>query len=153
MCGHLENPAASPESKSGKIAGVYPWGSGKPSGRAGNYMGQEWNNAAGVAAFKRMFPALTSGWTLIPEYNDGHLFTAPVGSYAGNSQGIYDLGGNVLEWCEDRYNSSLSWRVLRGGSWGNGYRELLQSSFRRYFTPGLRNDIVGYRVVLAGSGG
>ena len=151
--GHLENPAASPESKSGKIAEVYPWGSGKPSGRAGNYLGQEWNNAAGVAAFKREFPQFSSGWTLIPEYNDGHLFTAPVGSYAGNSLGIYDLGGNVVEWCEDRYNSSSSWRVLRGGSWCNVNRELLQSSYRFNYTPGGRDDGIGFRVVMAGSGG
>jgi formylglycine-generating enzyme required for sulfatase activity len=144
--GHLENPKASPVSKSGKIADVYPWGRGKPSGRAGNYMGQEWNNAAGIAAAKAY--GFSAGvLSLIPDYNDGVLFTAPVGSYAPNNLGIYDLGGNVWEWCEDKYGSEdkyiKNWRVQRGGSWNFGDRHILLSSFRGTCDPEYRSDDFG----------
>ena len=152
--GNMESAGGSPESKDEKVADVYPWGRGKPSGRAGNYMGQEWNNAAGVAAFKKMFPSSKEGWGLIPGYNDGVLFTAPVGSYAANSLGIYDLGGNVWEWCEDKYSPMKSWRVLRGGSWGNSNRGYLLSSYRGNGGPENRRAYRGFRVVCeAGSGG
>jgi len=148
----MESAGGSPESKDEKVADVYPWGRGKPSGRAGNYMGQEWNNAAGVAAAKAY--GMHEGWSLIPGYNDGVLFTAPVGSYAPNSLGIYDLGGNVWEWCEDKYSPMKAWRVLRGGSWDGYRRGDLLSSCRYNFDPENRFVLNGFRVVCeAGSGG
>ena len=143
--GGMESAGGSPESKSGKVADVYPWGRGKPSGRAGNYFGQEWNNAAGVAAGKAF--GMRAGWTLIPGYNDGVLFTAPVGSYTPNNLGIYDLGGNVWEWCEDEYLPSETDRVLRGGSWLDDDRDDLLSSYRNCLIPEGRNSSRGFRVV------
>jgi formylglycine-generating enzyme required for sulfatase activity len=150
--GEMESAGGSPESKSGKIPDVFPWGRGKPSGKAGNYMGQEWRKEPARA--KAYFTSLGENnyqLSLIPDYDDGYLFTAPVGSYAANNLGIYDLGGNVWEWCEDKY--SKAFRVLRGGSWGNGGRGGLLSSCRGSYAPGVRNDYYGFRVVCeAGSG-
>jgi len=151
--GNLESAGGSPESKSGKVADVFPWGSGKPSGRAGNYMGQEWKNSAEGIAYAKGRGAKEGSWSVLPDYKDGHVFTAPVGSYTANNLGIYDLGGNVWEWCEDKYSPMKAFRVLRGGSWDDNNRGNLLSSSRDYGGPGSRDVNRGFRVVCeAGSG-
>ena len=87
--------------------------------------------------------------------------THAVGTKQPNELGIYDMTGNVLEWCQDWYDSyssspqtnptgavSGSFRVLCGGSWGNsaGY---CRSSCRGSNTPGSRNNFLGLRLVLS----
>ena len=44
-------------------------------------------------------------------------YTAAVGSLKPNGYGLYNIGGNVSEWCQDWYDSDRSSKVLRGGSW------------------------------------
>lgn len=44
--------------------------------------------------------------------------TAKVGSYTPNTVGLYDMHGNVWQWCEDLWQKELRLRVIRGGSWG-----------------------------------
>jgi formylglycine-generating enzyme required for sulfatase activity len=136
-----------------KIEDVFPWGrqgrGAPPPKGAGNYAGQEIKSLSPEMAEK----VLWKGFLLISGYNDRHPFTAPVGSYTPNNLGIYDLGGNVWEWCEDKYESGETWRVLRGGSWFDGVRVYLLSSFRGLNGPDLRLDRNGFRVVVAvGSG-
>ena len=64
------------------------------------------------------------------------------------------MGGNVWEWCEDKYRSGISDRVLRGACWRNGFPGTLLSSGRINFTPDIRYYIIGFRCVLvSGSGG
>jgi formylglycine-generating enzyme required for sulfatase activity len=74
--------------------------------------------------------------------------TSPVGSFQPNRFGLFDMGGNVWQWCEDWYDGGRQYRVLRGASWFSSTAEFLSSSFR-HFDPGTPNDNYGFRVVLA----
>jgi formylglycine-generating enzyme required for sulfatase activity/nucleoside phosphorylase/tRNA A-37 threonylcarbamoyl transferase component Bud32 len=71
--------------------------------------------------------------------------TSKVGSYAANCLGLYDMHGNVWEWCADRREPGASARVLRGGSWigvGRGCR----SAGRGRSEPGYRARDCGFRL-------
>jgi formylglycine-generating enzyme required for sulfatase activity len=91
--------------------------------------------------------------------SDGYLNTSPVGSYAPNAFGIYDMIGNLAEWVEDCLTQSYasmqsdgtpatgdcSKRMVRGGSWGTQPRQL-RSAERIRYSPADVDDSVGIRV-------
>jgi len=81
---------------------------------------------------------------------DSYEHTSPVGSFGANRYGLYDMGGNVWQWCEDFYAGQSGDRVLRGGSWGDYESGRLLSSCRLVNAPGLRSSSRGFRVVLVG---
>ena len=100
-------------------------------------------------------------WTTPVDYYDGNQI--PAGTDMANGYGLYDMSGNVMEWCNDWYGSYSSssqtnptgpvsgfMRVLRGGSWGNsGYHRRV--ACREAFTPTSRYETVGFRVCVLAS--
>jgi hypothetical protein len=74
-----------------------------------------------------------------------------VGSFKPNRFGLYDLGGNAWQWCEDWMDEGHKERVLRGSAWNGNDRDrgCLRSSRRDCRAPGFRNDTVGFRCVLS----
>ena len=87
--------------------------------------------------------------------------TQPVGAKLPNELGIYDMSGNVWEWCNDWFGSytaspqrdpmgasSGSARVLRGGSWLNSVRDDCRVANRGNGRPGYRHYVIGFRVVF-----
>jgi formylglycine-generating enzyme required for sulfatase activity len=132
-----KEPGTTPEEKDGKTPG-YPWGTSEtPPDGAGNYAGEE--SAAGMPA----------NWTVLTGYRDKAARTDVVGNYTPNRFGIYDLGGNVWEWCGDTYSATISARVLRGASWIGGGRVNLLSSRRSLGLPGGRYVNNGFRCVVS----
>jgi len=74
--------------------------------------------------------------------------TSPVGSFAANRFGIFDMGGNVWEWCANSYKNSIDFRVLRGASWRMRSPGDLLSSLEIGNVGHLRLNTYGFRVVL-----
>jgi formylglycine-generating enzyme required for sulfatase activity len=126
----------------------------------------EWNLAAGLGPEKGSTPeqrmkTLTVwpwGHYWPPQAGDGNYGpalkvdtfaqTAPVGSFKPNALDIYDLGGNVWEWCDDWYNEANVTRVLRGGSFNDVLPGYLLAAYRFSATMNLSNEDIGFRVVL-----
>jgi len=124
----------------------YPWGNQfPPTLPSGNY--------ADMSA-KNLLPAY------IENYNDGYPVTAPVAKFKANDLGIYDLGGNVAEWCHDfytiyTYNTNEAdidpsgplegkHHVIKGASWKYASMSKLRLAYRDY-SDAKRPDL-GFRI-------
>ena len=128
-----------PAEKDAKSLGIYPWGIGwpPPLGVA-NYAGSE--------AKDSNWP---TNWTEAEGYRDGYARTSPVGSFATNRFGLYDMGGNLWQWCEDEFSPGSGTHVTRGASWSWYDSSTLLSSRRHNGKPGYRANFNGFRCVLS----
>jgi formylglycine-generating enzyme required for sulfatase activity len=129
----------------GLCMGQFPWGDALPDGRRANYADKntdfEWRDRTA---------------------DDGYKFVAPVGSYESNGFGLYDMAGNVLEWCRDYYSEDYyrytpeidpegpghgENRVMKGGEWTFGAVNL-RCAFRGWSRADLAFYNSGFRVVI-----
>ncbi len=118
-------------------SGRYPWGAKfPPPANAGNYASKELHASGGKH----------SALPVIAGYQDGHAYAAPVGSFAPDARGLYDLGGNVWEWTD---NGTDPKETLRGGSWWDADPDKLDTACRIAHERNLRCYSFGFRLVLA----
>ncbi len=150
--GDQEQLDASPEELAFKLKNVFPWGKAWPPPKgAGNYFDLTLVNEMlplkdGDLASKD--PDFLKGW----DHTDGFAHAAPVMSFAPNKLGIYDMGGNVWEMCEDPFSATIPDTVFRGGCCayeGALAKDHILSSWRVHL-PGKsgRAFHVGFRLVV-----
>ncbi len=101
-----------------------------------------------------------------PSFNDSVPLTSPVGMFSTGFSPVRaaDMAGNVAEWVADWYSATYyatspeanptgpatgTQRVVRGGSWGVGLRDLLRSAIRSRFTPDANGPGVGFRCAIS----
>ena len=140
----------------------YPWGNADPNGTQCNFadknLSENWGENWG------------ENWA-DESANDGYVYWAPVGSYPPNGYGLYDMAGNVWEWCLDEYDADFyarsllrnpiaggasasqivneftrvkTSRVLRGGGWNNSAQNVRVANRHRN-TPSNTTGSRGFR--------
>ena len=146
----------------------YPWGVAWPPPKgADNYADARYLNSLVAQSGE------TKWSNELGDFDDGFERTSPVGNFAANRHGLYDMGGNVWQWCEDTYRPSMNdaetlkaypslkkeksddgipYHVIRGASWRGDAQVDLRSSYRHAGRPAYRNANYGFRCVLVVSG-
>ncbi len=126
--------------------GPYPWGkTWPPESTVGNLGDQS---------------AAHLGINVLNKYNDGFERTAPVGSFKADGNGLFDMVGNVAEWCNDYYGiynyepdkvviepvgpEHGVHHIIRGSSWRYATKTKLRIAHRQYNSD--KEDFVGFRV-------
>lgn len=146
--------------RGGLVGLLYPWGDTITHSNA-NYRSMTNNWSYDVSPTQGCHPI----------FDRRRPATSPVGSFAPNGYGIFDMSGNVSEWCWDRYGGVLpdfaivvkrrfskpvrdpfgpdtgQWRIGRGGSW-NTSAHVCRTSDRNYFSPDYKYFDLGFRTVL-----
>ena len=141
--------------RGGHIQQSYPWGNAAPDGTQCNFADKN----------------LARYWWADKDADDGHAYTAPVEDYQENEYGLYNMAGNVWEWCLDEYDPSFygvsadanpvsgvatleeimetfssvqSMRVLRGGSWLVN-SQAVRNAVRFRLHPSRSSNNIGFR--------
>ena len=140
--------------RGGLVGKRFPWGDDGPNGTQCNFADKN----------------ISYSWS-DKNADDGYQYTAPVGSYPPNGYGLYDMAGNVWEWCLDEYQedfyrkspqrnpmaggtisnvisnftSVIALRVIRGGSWGSDPSGVRVADRNYAGNPTSAYDVVGFR--------
>ena len=138
---------------------------------------EEWGAAVGPGKYPwgNDWPPPKGAGNYAVDKSDSAKYTAPVASYTANRLGIFDLGGNAWEWCEDEWKPAMNepdavkelpslkeekdddgtafrrfreFRVMRGASWIVDEEFLLRSSYRNGVHRAYRENRLGFRCVL-----
>ena len=80
-------------------------------------------------------------------WNDGKGTTKPVGNLKPNGYGLFDMAGNVFEWCQNWYSEDKKYRVLRGGSWYNDADNLRAAGRNSFDFPSYAFSYYSFRCV------
>ncbi len=135
--GLREVGAKMPHQLNGKDTKNYPWGT-------------EWPPPKGVGNYSDESADRKFGWGMIAKgYDDGYVYTSPVGAFPPNQNRLFDMGGNVWEWVQEWFDDSQTTRTLRGASWTTTQQEHCLSSAREADPPEARRGKNGFRIVLA----
>lgn len=129
--------------------------------RAGTQAPFHWGDRADASMgnFKGRYPR---DFTTATTSGDERYGTLPVGTFAPNAWGLYDVHGNVREWTQDRFNARLPGgsvtdyagpatgdsQAVRGGGWDD-FAHRCRVAARERRTPGNASPAVGFRLVLA----
>ena len=116
----------------GAATDSFPWGPWPPSRGVGNYGTIRYGDDDNQVLVQDSVPGL-----------------APVGSFAENRFGLYDLGGNVREWILNANGAGAEQRFVRGGSFLSTERSQLASDYRESLSMEARHKDLGFRVVLS----
>jgi len=132
---------------------AYPWGGNPDDGKG-------WANCADQTIKKKF--ANANAWMTFFSWDDGFVFTSPVGSFKPNAFGLYDMIGNAGQWCADRHGKYKEGaatdptgadtgdrRVVRGGSWDGG-PSVCRSAYRITFFSPVGLGGYGFRVAVSG---
>ncbi len=140
MAGLQNEKGSTPGQRDAQGLQVWPWGKTWPPPPGSGNFADETAASEGNVNPER----------IIRGYTDGFVKTSPVGSFAPNLYGIFDLSGNVHEWVADDYDSLHIHGVVRGGGWNTYREENLSIAFRHVLKLSSRRDnIYGFRVVIA----
>ena len=105
----------------------------------------EWEYACKAGTSEIRYGALS---TIAWYKNNSEHTTHPVGQKEPNAWGLYDMLGNVWEWCTDIYDESVygTYRVLRGGGWSDEERSVMATTRRRSHPLKFKIEDLGFRI-------
>ena len=141
--------------RGGKDSKLYPWGDkDKPLRKIGNLCDKSAKD-------------MNADWQFIKGYDDGYAALAPIGVFDDNKFGLYDISGNLAEWCNDWYDSNYynnspktdpkgaddgEYKMVRGGGWSHIPYSFLNA--RRYAQDPYTCLVdIGFRCASDGVGG
>ena len=136
MAGLPPESGTTPKEREHSFSAEFPWGS-------------QWPPTPGTGNFADETGSAVFGKYKIPGFNDGFVYTAPVGSFPATKNKLFDVSGNIWEWVGDTYGDEAgTLGVVRGGAWDSYEQGVLRGSYRNAVNPADRSEQYGFRYIL-----